>query len=226
MVVQNGDEIMTGMIKNSLLSGKVKAAGTVRSILVGMLLLLGLALQLPAETVGLWKMDYSETTGFNYRSLVNPAHDLLPIASVTSGTSAGWELPPNPDRSFVPLDSLKNVNALRAGNKSGLRAPGLGPYVEVTTSFTIEGWIKRTENPTASLWHYILGTRNSGDGWLLTLRIRNGLIRYELFGQNCVTDGSLFDTPISPDDTNAWHHLALVYEHDAISANRGVWELF
>lgn len=141
MVVQNGDEIMTGMIKNSLLSGKVKAAGTVRSILVGMLLLLGLALQLPAETVGLWKMDYSETTGFNYRSLVNPAHDLLPIASVTSGTSAGWELPPNPDRSFVPLDSL-------------------------------------------------------------------------------------FDTPISPDDTNAWHHLALVYEHDAISANRGVWELF
>jgi hypothetical protein len=117
-------------------------------------------------------------------------------------------------------------NSLRPGSNAGLRAPNFGPYVEITSSFTLEGWIKRTQNPTESFWHYILGTRNAGDGWIFTIRMRDGLIRYELYGENCVTDGSLFDTPISPDDTNAWHHLALVYDHDAISANRGVWELF
>jgi hypothetical protein len=54
---------MKGMMQSTLLSWILRTAGHGRSILVGVVLLLGLGLQLHAETVGLWKMDYSETTG-------------------------------------------------------------------------------------------------------------------------------------------------------------------
>ena len=179
-----------------------------------------------AETVGLWKLDHSATTGCNLRSLLNPTHDMLLSGSVTSAGSLGWELPPNPDATAALLDTPNNFSALHVGQGAFLRSPGFGPFVEPTNSFTVEGWLSRKFNPLSNSWHYVLGTRNSGDGWLFTLRMRDGLIRYELYSETCVSDGSLFDTPLDPGGTNVWHHLALVYDRSGGPLGRGAWSLF
>lgn len=183
-----------------------------------------------AETIGLWKIDYAENTGANLRCLLQPEQDMVYEGAVIEDPGLPWDLPPNPDSTDGFLDTPANSQAvLMAADSTGyLGAPGMGPYLDMTNSFTVEGWINRSKNPTEGIWHYVLGTRASGQtqGWLFTLRNVDDVLRYELFAYNAVKDRSKFNTVIDPADTNCWQHMALVYDHQGGAEGFGQWELF
>ena len=78
-----------------------------------------------AETVALWKLDYSPYTGMNTRCLIDPANDFDVIIqgqqkeppssrpSLPSGFPQAWSpLPPNPDTTADLLDSPVSTNAI------------------------------------------------------------------------------------------------------------------
>jgi len=206
---------------------------TVFSCIVGFVFgCASIADSLQAGTVALWKLDYEANgSALNARCLLNPANDLGLNGTFWSGTSVdGWtKLPPNPDATGNLLASPTNLNAV------GLSANATVPYtsltncavsarVNVTNSFTIEGWMNRIGNPAGTGWHYLVGNHMGGAGrWILSLR--QGGTNWILYVDGRINDVA-FPVKNDPASTNVWRHLALTYNRDAGSAQQGVWELF
>lgn len=188
-----------------------------------------LALPLRADTVALWKLDYEgDGTALNTRCLLNPAHDLGLNGSAWSGTAVGtWDaLPPNPDETVGFLSSLVNRGAVGLSTTtSALTNSAVSARVNVTNSFTVEGWIHYANNPVGTGWHYLVGNHMGGAGrWILSLR--QGGTNWVLFVDSRINDVAF---PVKNDPvgmTNVWRHIALTYDRDAGSAQQGVWELF
>ncbi|MDD2600636.1 MAG: hypothetical protein PHO37_15675 [Kiritimatiellae bacterium] len=195
-------------------------------LLVGSSLIMG---SLHAKTIALWKLDTAPTdTAFNTRCLINPANDLTINGVAANGGAAGeWSLPPNPDTTENMLDNPSNKNSIflspnNSNPRTCLSSSTFGAKLNITNSFTVEGWIKRMTNP--GTWQYVVGAHNGGAGrWFLSLRnAGNDWIMY--------ADPQIWDTafPVKndPSSTNVWRHIALSYDHNAGSAQQGVWELF
>ena len=196
-------------------------------LLTGCMLVMG---SLNAETVALWKLDTEPTdTAFNTRCMIDPANDLYINGNKWKGSAVpGWEIPPNPDVTSNMLDDAVNRNSL------GLSQNGYSPYtslqsdtfaskINITNSFTVEGWLFRTANP--GTWQYVVGTHNGGAGrWILSLRNISGL-KWIFYCAGHINDVA-FPVPDSTSTTNMWRHIALTYDHDAGISQRGVWELF
>ena len=191
----------------------------------------GLVGSLHARTVALWKLDYEPTdTSLNTRCLIDPANDLTACGTVTKGDAVtSWTaLPTNPDATPDLLANPTNKNAIAV-------APSGAPYtsltngsfaakVNITNSFTIEGWVNRTINPSGSGWFYLFGAHTGGAGrWILSLR--NGGTNWILYVDSLIGDKA-FPVANDPASTNIWRHLALTYDRDAGSAQQGVWEFF
>jgi hypothetical protein len=199
-----------------------------KKLLCVLCVLCGSVFHTRAGTVALWKLDYeADGTALNARCLLSPANDLVLSGTAWSGAGVdGWAaLPPNPDATPSPLGSPTNRNAVGLNpTTSALTNHAVSARVEVTNSFTVEGWVWRAANPSGSSWHYLVGNHMSGSGrWLLSLR--NGGTNWILFVDGRVSDQA-FPVKNDPADTNAWRHLALTYDRDAGSAQQGVWELF
>ena len=181
-----------------------------------------------AETVALWKLDYdADGSALNTRCLLEPAHDLLPSGTFAAGAAAdGWTtLPPNPDTADGYLASPTNQNAVWFYSSNGaLTNRAMSARVNITNSFTVEGWVFRAANPAGTGWHYLVGNHMGGAGrWILSLR--NGGTNWILY-----VDGQIGDKPFpvqnDPASTNVWRHIALAYDREAGAAQQGVWSLY
>lgn len=198
-------------------------------MLAGVLLFAG-ALQ--AKTIALWKLDYeANTTAVNVRCMLDPANDWGINGSFSTGPAVdGWTpLPPNPDTTGNFLASPTNqtaisVNAVSTFPYTSLTNVAMSARVNITNSFTVEGWVFRVNNPSGTSWHYLVGNHIGGVGrWILSLR--NGGTNWVLFVDGQVSDKS-FPVLQDPASTNMWRHIALTYNRNGGSSQQGVWELF
>jgi len=131
----------------------------------------------------------------------------------------------------VKSESLRNAGSLRfdgsLGQRSLLKAPGLGAHCDLTNSFTVEGWFKKDGDPADRFW-IVAGARDSANGWLLALREDGGRTRFYLVVSDVAKGGRLQFERFFPNadvsGDSAWHHVALVYDHTA--AGKGVWQLY
>jgi hypothetical protein len=202
-----------------------------RSALSALSLFLSAACLVPAlraDTVALWKLDYEgDGAALNTRCLLDPANDLTPSGTLWKGAAVdAWQdLPPNPDASTNMLASAKNQNAVGLSPSSSyLTSTTFGSRVNVTNSFTVEGWWNLSANPTGTGWFYLVGAHTGGAGrWILSLR--NGGTNWILYVDSQIND-TAFPVKNDPAATNVWRHLALTYDRNAGSAQQGVWELF
>jgi hypothetical protein len=202
---------------------------------IGMLLgfVLSLTLSLEAKTLALWKLDYEAENNFiNARCLLNPINDLTLNGNSSVTTAADtWEvLPPNFDLNGDYLANPTNSNAVTLTGRTTMPYTSLvnekfGDYLNITNSFTVEGWFKYDNLPTGTAWRYLVGNHTGGDGrWILSLR-QDGT-KWILFVGGHIGDVAF---PVDNDPfetTNTWRHIALTYAHDAGPSGRGVWELF
>jgi len=186
---------------------------------------------LQAKTVALWKLDFEPLdTTINTRCMIDPANDLTVNGVAVKGESEGdWSIPPNPDTTENMLDdpSSKNAVFLSANGsdpRTSLTSSTFGSKVNITNSFTVEGWMKRKTNP--GTWQYVVGAHMGGEGrWILSLRDVGGLKKWVLYVNPGINDVP-FPVADSVDTTNVWRHIALSYDREAGSAQQGVWELF
>ena len=187
---------------------------------------------LQANTVALWKLDYEAAdTSLNARCLIDPANDLTCNGPSGKATRSGTgSLPPLPDATPDLLASPTNVNAVFLAPNAGppytsLTSASFGSKVNITNSFTVEGWVTRASNPVGTGWFYLAGAHSSGAGrWILSLRNRSNVLTWEVYVDPY--GDKAFPVTESAATTNVWRHIALTYNRNAGSAQQGVWELF
>ncbi|HNX33191.1 MAG TPA: exo-alpha-sialidase [Kiritimatiellia bacterium] len=110
--------------------------------------------------------------------------------------------------------------------RTHLRAPGLGRALEITRSFTVEGWLRKAADPLPDAWWYLFGACDAGPGWMLSLRNNAGKACFHLH-VNAPVDGLVLDRFFDAADVRGdfdWMHVALVY--DAARETNGCWQLF
>jgi len=222
MNVQRRSPQFAASIKTGAAIGPTLFAGSTRFLILCMFVIYS-----HAGTVALWKLDYeADDSALNARCLLNPAHDLLPSGSFEVEAAAdGWaSLPPNPDTTGGYLAPPANQNAVRFNSDNGaLTNYAMSARVNITNSFTVEGWVYRMANPTGSGWHYLVGNHMGGAGrWILSLR--NGGTNWILYVGGQINDKS-FPVQNDPASTNVWRHVALVYDREAGTVQQGVWSL-
>ncbi len=195
------------------------------------LLCLGMFAQDAAETVSIWKMECDPYSGKrDVRSLQNQAYDFA-----TAGTFAAADVPIAGTPAVLPdnpgwLDDPVNRSALKVSSGM-LKNAAIIPYLELTNSWTVEGWYCLRELPNDGAWKYVIGTRNSDDGWLLSSRNHSGVYQFELYSsgnpRTAIADGTVV-WGFNPDDvTNTWKHLALSYDANGTETpGKGVWKFY
>ena len=190
------------------------------------------AVQAQARTIALWPIECDPASGVvDGRCAVNPDCDLVVSSEGGSGEdqTIGWNLPPNPDPGahlFDPLSytSFKTQGAAQLQNTNSKELLALSP----THDFTLEGFVKFDEMPTASSWQLFCRYLPEGaiackyvhqnwidDYWMWSLRQNaNGQYYFVLyFKKDGDISGSGFE--VAPDFADSWHHVAFVfaYEH-------------
>ncbi len=184
------------------------------------------ALQGVGETVAVWKLGANQSNVANTMNLTTPKYDLTFVGSSAAGDAPFVGVPRNLGDTSAFLDDARNEVSLRASS-GYLMSTELAPVLDMTNSWTVEGWYLRKTNPSGGDFLYVFGTRNNADGWLLAMRQRGEKLQYYLYAQNAVTKESFFGPAVDLDGTNQWRHLALTYDHDATDvAGKGVWEFF
>ncbi len=203
-----------------------------------------LATQGHAETVALWKLDYSPYTGLNARCLVDPANDFDVVIQgqqkeppssrppLPSGLAQEWSpLPPNPDTTEGLLDTTASTNAINYIHGILFSSTGIVSTINsAASSFTIEGW-QRRENwyvpPVSGFTPFF--SLGKTDGWrcgFYNLDDTNTLYVMLSDYRSPNNMSKLFPTPI-PKATlyQQWCHYALVYDSEG-GGGVGTWELF
>jgi len=197
-----------------------------------------------ADTVALWKLDYSPHTGFNARCLIDPANDFALVIqgqqkeppstrpSLPSGKSQDWSpLPPNPDLTAGLLDTAFSTNSIYYEHGILFSSTGVVDAVKnPAQSFTIEGWHWRQNwyvPPIGTFSPFF--SAGAADGWRFSL--------YNLDDTNTlyflITDyrapnnlSRRFPTPIPKAVLfQKWCHYALVYDCNG-GGGLGTWEVF
>ena len=115
------------------------------------------------------------------------------------------------DDSAVPNAGAVSVAA------SSLTASALGTRLDVTDSFTVEGWFRRDAAGAVSGTEIVCGTWDGTAGWYLALvPDGDGRLHFAVRAQSLFTPyaNGTFPEGIGPAD--AWHHLALM--HDAATS--------
>lgn len=107
-----------------------------------------------------------------------------------------------------------------------LCAPYLGSHLELTHSFTVEGWLRKAAEPARGLWCPVFGAGQVGAGWGLGLLNEDGKTKFHL-RVDCPFDKQVWSRCFSALEVTGdydWLHVALVY--DVAAARFGTWELF
>jgi len=194
--------------------------------------LVALALVSPcwSKTVALWPIDNRPAGEINVRCLVDGANNLSgPNGHAPTNAQFAATIP-NPDASPWLLDNpTNNYGSTRMQNRY-LINNGFGWQVDLTNSFTIEGWYQISGLPAVQPdFDYLVGPRGSNiGGWMLDYRLWDGSLRYNLYvrnglGAQTVLANTYFTSVDLTEATNAWHHVALSYAHNE---SLGVWRLY
>jgi hypothetical protein len=216
---------------------------------VACLVLLGGAIvQTHADTVALWKLDYSPYTGLNARCLVDPTNDFDVVIQgqqkeppstrppLPSGMSGPWSpQPPNPDTTEGLLDTTASTNAILYTHGILFSTPGVAPAVNsLTNSFTVEGWHYNDGYYAPAIGTFnafiSLGRPYASGGWSFgffnqddTNNLHCAIFDYN-FGNGSTP--RLFSAPVAKDTRFLkWCHYALVYD-SAGGGGLGTWEIF
>ena len=192
-------------------------------------------------TLAYWRLGYDAETGaLNGRDFVGGAHlgysamyDTMILDTRQASVHCAFEgQPPNPT---VNLPNGNRGSALDEGLGERYVAHNLGPYVELTNDFTVEGWIlpKRDVYDYAEV-QYVWNTRFNNLGWALELRKPNDSDNryFSIFaqedngGSQAVTLCAA--TRVSPYAAyhGEWMHIALVYRHADGLNGEGVWRFY
>lgn len=183
-----------------------------------------------AKTIALWPLDNRPTGEVNSRCLVSGANNLSgPVGQWPTNEQFAATIP-NPDTTFDLLDNPTNNFGSTRMKDRYLINNGFGWKVDLTNSFTIEGWYQISSLPGVQPdFDYLVGPRGSNiGGWMLDYRLWDGSLRYNLYvrnglGAQTVLVNTYFTSVDLTDATNMWHHVALSYTHNE---SLGVWRLY
>ena len=108
-----------------------------------------------------------------------------------------------------------------AVSASPLTASRLGDDLDVTKTFTVEGWFRRTAATPVSGTEIVCGTWDGSAGWYLALVPGNdGKLHFAVRAQSLLTPYANGIFPVGAGPADGWHHLALVHDTDT-----GTWTL-
>ena len=181
------------------------------------------------KTLAYWRLDRQSGTN-DVKSQVNAAYRMRLYGTAPLAVDDSFAaILPNSDKSADFIGNARtNIGSVcyePSATKRYMSAENLGLKLDLTNSFTAEGWVKRTVNPASADFYYVAGARDSGNGWMLSLRNNSGSIRYHLHANR--GSGTSLDAyfPIGNVTTDmGWQHIALTY--DCTLAGLGVWEFF
>ena len=192
-------------------------------------------------TLAYWKLGYDAETGaLQGRDSVGGAHlgysaiyDVIAQETRQASVRCAFEgQPPNPT---VNLPNGNRGSALDEGVGERYVAHDLGPYLELTNDFTVEGWVlpKRDVYDNSEV-QYVWNTRFLSLGWALELRSQsNSDLRYfSIFAQEdnggSSTTTLCASARVSPDAAyhGEWMHVALTYRHADGINGEGVWRFY
>lgn len=186
------------------------------------------------RTLAYWPMDRLPNGTPDLRDLTGGPYALAP------GRDGGISVAPEQVSGRLPTEpglwrrsrpARANTGSVRLdgalGQRSLLVAPDLGLRCDLTNRFTVEGWFRKSANPTERFWQ-VVGARDNSNGWMLSLRPDAAAVRFHLHVSDVAQGGRLqFERSFVNADVTActnWCHLALTY--DPLRNGVGVWELF
>ena len=198
----------------------------------------------PSHTVAYWPLDVNAEGVVDGRDAVgdSPLTSGFHDADYKSNTMAA-----NTDSAFAgnPPNPSVVLPGGNAGSLQGCKSWGVlqqatvGPKLNYSASFTVEGWIKprvvdrETKGSTQEVVSYLFGTRpDTNKGWSFVYRAMGvGSAKFELFALD--QQGSVFanNAKLSGDVDVAswaetWHHVALVYDKTGGTNGYGSWTLY
>jgi len=183
-----------------------------------------------AETLAFWRLD-AAADGVDLKNAAGTNHH---FEARGGAPSASFRQPLAIVPAWEQLDaatrgSRRNNGSVflsAAAGRTHLCAPGLGRALELTRSFTVEGWLRKAAEPLQDRPWCLCGARDAGPGWMLSLRNDAGRTRFHLQVHG-PADGPTLDGFFGRSDVTGdfdWVHVALTY--DAARQGTGVWELF
>ena len=204
----------------------------------------------PERTVAYWKFN-SVNGVADVRDSVGQAH-LLALQSMNCGsTQQANMICPSEESAFAGNPPNKTVT-FPDGNHGSFYVPStrianvcitqqdLGATLDITNSFTVEGWIKprrRTGTDYNAYQAWMFGNMPSTAyrGWVMGMLMSGGRRYLGVYAYNRVNSKSpvIVDTAIGSctfcditDWGEEWRHLALTYDHTGGAAGFGEWTLY
>lgn len=209
---------------------KVMLSGRSQILSLALMVAFGTASSLAeAKGVAYWPLNQDAKVGnVDLRSVAGPFEFTSAVAysSASGGRYVG--VPDKLDTTGF-IDTAADDGTCFSTTNGKLTAPGLDAYLDVTNSWTIEGWFHLQSLPSVGNFWPLFTTRDNDGGWLFTLRQRTaGVYDWELFANDCVNDGTMFENSVDVSKiTDGWHHYALVHNYtESGIAGKGVWHFY
>ncbi|MDD3582826.1 MAG: LamG domain-containing protein [Kiritimatiellae bacterium] len=184
-------------------------------------------------TVAYWRLDADASGTLDTRDFIGNAR-LSSGLDITAHTttmqaSRNQAFSGQPPNSTLPLPNGNSGSAYAQANGACLRVTDLGRHLEITNSFTVEGWIAPHRQDYDTDIQYIANTRVFTKGWAFALkRMSDGTRRLVIYAGDDsgvqVGDASLSGDLSAWADT--WRHVALVYDATAGAQVQGVWRCY
>ena len=190
-----------------------------------------------SPTVNYWKLDRradGTPDGRDYVGTANLDGGFFGDGNAKTRAKVGLEsaFAGNPPNTTVTLPSGNAGSLLLEARNSCIQVPNLGAQLEVTNSFTVEGWLKPMRRNAGSYLQYIWNTRISNRGWALQLQQKDGKDgkdgpwQMQLYAED--EGGIIINNVVLVDNLGAWcdwRHLALVYDRAGGGA-KGEWRIY
>jgi len=191
-----------------------------RYLLLIPVVLLSLFLSVKGATIAYWQMDdwstrsiFEDVVG-TYNLTAHPGH-------YQADNFVGANPIPNPDAG--PFASGDPVNNTRSNRVVRGNTPGPVTTFNMTdsSSWTFEGWLHWTGGTQSGM---VAGTRGAESGWAGWELMVVNWGRLDLRMTNSSGESVYVNTGTTALDEDAWHHIALVWDHDA--GARGIASIY
>lgn len=195
-------------------------------------------------TVAYWPLGTTAAGGVDGRDAVGDSPltsgfgGMTPFRSCRMGASEASAFAGNPPNATVALAD-GNAGSLQGAQTGGcLMQDAVGAGVDLSTSFTVEGWFapRICERPVKGDWKEVVGclfgTRHDyGKGWALQYRAKRvDDVQLDLY---CVDQTGNLQNNVKMSGSldltgwyETWRHVALVYDAAGGAAGYGRWTLF